>query len=153
MTESDPLPSHIVDQLIEERAVRLSANPRLWPWVKRIFYPLLGYRRACEIADALADALGVHHSLAALCHTRGGRYTALAPRRHPYGPTKIDAAHALAADADLPLSQAIAFGDSINDAYLFRVVGEAVAVQPDRRLSEAASGAGWEVLLDRVDRA
>lgn len=105
------------------------------------------------IADALADALGVHHSLAALCHTRGGRYTALAPRRHPYGPTKIDAAHALAADADLPLSQAIAFGDSINDAYLFRVVGEAVAVQPDRRLSEAASGAGWEVLLDRVDRA
>ncbi|MAB69630.1 MAG: glycerol acyltransferase, partial [Oceanicaulis sp.] len=58
MTESDPLPSHIVDQLIEERAVRLSANPRLWPWVKRIFYPLLGYRRACEIADALADKSG-----------------------------------------------------------------------------------------------
>ena len=58
MTESDPLPSHIVDQPIEERAVRLSANPRLWPWVKRIFYPLLGYRRACEIADALADKSG-----------------------------------------------------------------------------------------------
>jgi len=105
------------------------------------------------IADALAQALGVDHSLAALCDTRGARYTARPPRRHPYGSTKIDAAHALAAEADLPLSQAIAFGDSISDAYLFRVVGEAVAVQPDRRLSEAANGAGWEVLLDRVDRA
>ncbi len=105
------------------------------------------------IADALADALGVDYSLAALCDTRANRYTARPPQRHPYGPTKIDAAHALAAEANLPLSQAIAFGDSINDAYLFRVVGEAVAVQPDRRLSEAATGAGWEVLLDRVDNA
>ncbi|GAB3674384.1 HAD family hydrolase [Salinisphaera aquimarina] len=105
------------------------------------------------IASALADALGVAHSFAALCDMRRDRYTAKPPQRHPYGPTKIDAAYALAQQAGLPLSQAIAFGDSITDAYLFRVVGEAVAVQPDRRLSEAATGAGWEVMLDRVDRA
>ncbi|MES1924518.1 HAD-IB family hydrolase [Salinisphaera sp. T31B1] len=105
------------------------------------------------IADALAEALDVDHAFAALCNSRGMRYTARPPQRHPYGPTKIDAAHALAAAAGLPLSEAIAFGDSINDAYLFRVVGEAVAVQPDRRLSAAADGAGWEVILDRVDSA
>jgi len=49
---------HIVDQLIEERATRLRANTVLWPWVKRIFYPLLGYRRAADIADRLAPLSG-----------------------------------------------------------------------------------------------
>lgn len=58
MTSSDPSQAHVVDQLIEERAVRLSANPWLWPWIKRIFYPSLGYRRARQIADALADKSG-----------------------------------------------------------------------------------------------
>jgi putative hemolysin len=49
---------HIVDQLIEERALRLRANALLWPWVKRVFYPLLGYKRAAEIADTLAPLGG-----------------------------------------------------------------------------------------------
>ena len=58
MTSTELSTLHIVDQLIEERAVRLSANPWVWPWVKRVFYPLLGYRRAREIANALADKSG-----------------------------------------------------------------------------------------------
>ncbi len=49
---------HIVDQLIEERAVRLRGNRLVWPWVKRIFYPLLGYERAAEIADTMAPLGG-----------------------------------------------------------------------------------------------
>ena len=44
--------------------------------------------------------------------------------------------------------EAIIWGS--DGAHLFRVVEEAVAVQPDKRLSEAADGAGWEVLLDRM---
>lgn len=50
---------HVVDQLIEERAVRLSANPSLWPWVKRVFYPLLGYEKAVRVADRMAPLSGV----------------------------------------------------------------------------------------------
>jgi len=103
------------------------------------------------LASALARALGAHDSLGALCATEGRRYTALPPRRHPYGPTKVDAGEALARAAGLPLSRAVAFGDSINDAFLFRVVGEAVMVQPDRHLSEVADGTNWTVLLDRID--
>jgi putative hemolysin len=49
---------HIVDQLIEERAVRLRRNAVLWPWIKRVFYPLLGYRQAAEIADRMAPLSG-----------------------------------------------------------------------------------------------
>lgn len=58
MTGTDLTQSHVVDQLIEERAVRLSANPWAWPWIKRVFYPLLGYQRARSIADALARKSG-----------------------------------------------------------------------------------------------
>jgi putative hemolysin len=50
--------AHIVDQLIEERAVRLCENAVVWPWVKRIFYPILGYRRAAAIADTLQPLSG-----------------------------------------------------------------------------------------------
>jgi putative hemolysin len=49
--------TNIVDQLIEERAVRLRAGPA-WPLIKRVFYPLLGYGRAAEVADALAGLSG-----------------------------------------------------------------------------------------------
>lgn len=47
----------IVDALIEERAVRLSASP-VWPAVKAVAYPLLGYRRAAAMAQALAPLSG-----------------------------------------------------------------------------------------------
>lgn len=48
---------HIVDQLIEERAVRLRRSS-LWPIVRSAFYPVLGYRRAVEVADAIAGLSG-----------------------------------------------------------------------------------------------
>ena len=102
------------------------------------------------IADALAEALEVREAIGARCCTENGVFTAAPPRRHPYGPTKIDAAETLAAHAKLPLDEAVAFGDSINDAYLFRVVGEAIAVEPDRRLSREAAGAGWEIITGQA---
>ncbi|GJL92812.1 1-acyl-sn-glycerol-3-phosphate acyltransferase [Hyphococcus sp.] len=45
---------HIVDELIEERAHRLRASP-LWPLYKSILYPLLLYKPAVNMADAIAD--------------------------------------------------------------------------------------------------
>ena len=49
--------THIVDRLIEERAVRLRASP-YWPAVRRLAYPVLGYRRAVEVADAIGGLSG-----------------------------------------------------------------------------------------------
>jgi putative hemolysin len=49
---------HVVDALIEERAERLMAHPQLWRAVKAIFYPLLRYRQAIDVADALAPLGG-----------------------------------------------------------------------------------------------
>jgi putative hemolysin len=45
---------HIVDELIEERAHKLRASA-LWPLYKSILYPLLLYKPAVKMADAIAD--------------------------------------------------------------------------------------------------
>ncbi|MEM1433395.1 MAG: 1-acyl-sn-glycerol-3-phosphate acyltransferase [Pseudomonadota bacterium] len=48
----------IVDQLIEERAHKLRQRSWLWPLVKRLFYPVLGYQRAISVIGALQPLRG-----------------------------------------------------------------------------------------------
>ena len=57
MTEDAATRPHVVDQLIEERAVRLRSGP-FWPAVKTVFFPMLGHGRAVKIADTLAPMGG-----------------------------------------------------------------------------------------------
>lgn len=45
---------HIVDELIEERASKLRRSP-LWPLYKSLLYPLLLYKPAVRMADAIGD--------------------------------------------------------------------------------------------------
>jgi len=97
------------------------------------------------IASALARALDVHAFVGAVCDSEDGKYTAQPPRTHPHGESKINAARKLATQADLPLSEAIAYGDSVHDAWLFRAVGQSIAVMPDRGLRAAAAREGWEI--------
>ena len=52
-----PAAKHIVDELIEDRGPRLLHTP-LWPAVKAVGYPMLGYNRALAMADAIADLSG-----------------------------------------------------------------------------------------------
>lgn len=49
---------HIVDRLIEERAGRLARNPLLWGLIRTLLYPLLGYPKAIDMADALCSLEG-----------------------------------------------------------------------------------------------
>lgn len=51
--ESGDEAQHIVDTLIEERAKRLRASP-FWPLYKSVLYPLLLYKPAVGMADAIA---------------------------------------------------------------------------------------------------
>ncbi|WP_394693483.1 1-acyl-sn-glycerol-3-phosphate acyltransferase [Hyphobacterium sp.] len=55
---NDDMTRHVVDRLIEERAPRLISRPRLWTAIRNIAYPMLGYRKAVAIADAIADKSG-----------------------------------------------------------------------------------------------
>ncbi len=49
---------HIVDVMIEERAERLSQLPLVWPLARQALYPLLKYRSAVQMADAVAEMTG-----------------------------------------------------------------------------------------------
>jgi putative hemolysin len=57
MTLDRPRRDHIVDVLIAERAPKLSGSPA-WPLVKPLLYALLNYRKAREMADAIAPMGG-----------------------------------------------------------------------------------------------
>ena len=61
MTDIDSKPAdhhpHIVDLLIEDRAPRL-IHTALWPAIRAVGYPMLGYRRAVAMADAIANLSG-----------------------------------------------------------------------------------------------
>ncbi len=48
---------HVVDALIQERAIRLRKTP-FWPMVRAVLYPILGYRKAVEMADRIAPLSG-----------------------------------------------------------------------------------------------
>lgn len=51
-------PRHIIDILLEERCVKMQANP-LWPLYKRILYPILRYREAVRMADEMPGKNGM----------------------------------------------------------------------------------------------
>ena len=51
--------SHIIDVLIAERAERLRRVPGLWPVLRPLLYPLLGYREARQLADRIAAMNGL----------------------------------------------------------------------------------------------
>lgn len=50
--------THIVDTLIEERATRLMRHPAAWRLLLAGLRPLLGYRNAIEMADAITAMSG-----------------------------------------------------------------------------------------------
>jgi putative hemolysin len=49
---------HVVDELIEDRAPKLIHTP-FWPMIKAIGYPMLGYRKAVSMVDAIAELRGM----------------------------------------------------------------------------------------------
>lgn len=60
LSDEAPAPDgapHIVDQLIEERAVTLRRS-FVWPAVRAVAYPLMGYKKAVRMADAVAPLDG-----------------------------------------------------------------------------------------------
>lgn len=99
------------------------------------------------LAAPLAERLGIPHCIATRCATVAGRFTAAAPRTHPYAVEKLRLATELAEMLDLPLGEAFAYADSNSDRALLEAVGHAVAVAPDPWLAAVARGQGWVMLV------
>ena len=95
-----------------------------------------------EVADALAQELGLDGAAGSLAEVEDGRYTGRLERRL-FGPAKAGAVRELAAVDGLDLAASTAYSDSYTDVAFLEAVGYQVAVNPERALRELAEARGW----------
>ena len=95
-----------------------------------------------ELAEIIADRLGLTGALGTVAETIDGKYTGLLVGDVLHGEAKAHAVQELAAREGLDLAQCSAYSDSINDIPMLSLVGTAVAVNPDSALRAEAARSG-----------
>jgi HAD superfamily hydrolase (TIGR01490 family) len=98
-----------------------------------------------EVVDAIADDLGFDGALGTICEVEDGAYTGRSVRSL-HGENKAAAVRELAAKEGIDLTDSTAYSDSHTDLPFLEVVGNPVAVNPDRELRRVAAARGWPVL-------
>jgi HAD superfamily hydrolase (TIGR01490 family) len=98
-----------------------------------------------EVVDAIADDLGFDGALGTICEVEDGAYTGRSIRSL-HGENKAAAVRELAEAAEIDLAASTAYSDSHTDLPFLEVVGNPVAVNPDRELRRVAAARGWPVL-------
>jgi putative phosphoserine phosphatase / 1-acylglycerol-3-phosphate O-acyltransferase len=93
----------------------------------------------------LQEDLGADWLIATELQRQDGRFTGEIAGLHPRGPNKLWLLQKLARTHGLDLSQSYAYGDHIQDSYLFRSIGHPVAVNPSWRLKVKARRHSWPV--------
>ncbi len=73
-----------------------------------------------------------------------GRYTGEL-EFYAYGPNKAEAIREMAVGEGIDLANSYAYSDSITDLPMLEMVGNPVAVNPDRELSRVARERDWEI--------
>jgi HAD superfamily hydrolase (TIGR01490 family) len=98
-----------------------------------------------EVVDAIADDLGFDGALGTICEVEDGAYTGRSIRSL-HGENKAAAVRELAAAQGIDLHASTAYSDSHTDLPFLEVVGNPVAVNPDRELRRVAAARGWPQL-------
>ena len=98
-----------------------------------------------EVVDAIADDLGFDGALGTICEVEDGTYTGRSIRSL-HGKNKAAAVRELAAAEGIDLHASTAYSDSHTDLPFLEVVGNPVAVNPDRELRRVAAARGWPQL-------
>jgi phosphoserine phosphatase len=98
------------------------------------------------IAWPLASRLAITYVVGTICEQMQGRFTAGPPPQHLFGKEKVKAAEMLCRQLQMPLSDCVAYADSIYDLALMEQVSRAIAVTPDRALRLQASCRSWEIM-------
>ena len=97
-----------------------------------------------EIVEPMAAMLEVDRFIASRPKVRDGVYTGEL-EFYAYGDKKASAIRKLAQEEDIDLKNSFAYSDSITDLPMLEVVGNAIAVNPDKELRKAASEHEWEI--------
>ena len=93
----------------------------------------------------LQEGLGADWLIATELQRVNGQFTGAIAGLHPRGPNKLRLLQELSRAHGFDLFQAYAYGDHIQDAYLFRSIGHPVAVNPSWRLKRRARKHHWQI--------
>ncbi|HEX8099338.1 MAG TPA: HAD-IB family hydrolase [Actinomycetota bacterium] len=100
----------------------------------------------------LAEVLGIDGVIGTRAEVVEGRYTGELDGPVVHGPEKAERVSALGKERGIDLSRSYAYSDSINDLPLLEIVGNPVAMNPDRHLAQIARRRGWQIIDLRVTR-
>jgi HAD superfamily hydrolase (TIGR01490 family) len=136
--------------------------PRVYPQMLDEVYSHQDAGRATFIVSAAGS--GVVESLAAVLGLDGavgtryevdgdGNLTGRFDGPFVYGPGKVEAMGAFAAEHGIDLAESYAYSDSLSDLPMLRAVGHPVVVNPDPSLAEIAREEGWQTMrFERLGR-
>jgi HAD superfamily hydrolase (TIGR01490 family) len=105
-----------------------------------------------EVAQVIADRLGLYGALGTVSEHVDGLYTGQLVGAAMHGQAKAEAVAALAEREGLALRRCAAYSDSANDIPLLSLVGHPVAINPDGKLRAHARANGWQVHDYRTKR-
>ena len=100
----------------------------------------------------LAEELDIDGVVGTRARVVEGRYTGELDGPMTHGPEKAHRVAELAAGRGIDLERSFAYSDSVNDLPLLELVGNPVAMNPDRRLAIHARRHGWVIQDFRVAR-
>jgi HAD superfamily hydrolase (TIGR01490 family) len=129
--------------------------PRVYPQMLDEVYAHQDAGRATFIVSAAGN--GVVEPLAAVLGMDGGigtryevgedgAFTGRFDGPFVYGPGKVEAMEAFAAEHGIDLADSYAYSDSLSDLPMLRAVGHPVAVNPDPALAGIAREEGWQTM-------
>jgi HAD superfamily hydrolase (TIGR01490 family) len=135
--------------------------PRLYPQMLELAYAHQDEGRpifictaaAQEMAELMAIVLTFDGAVGSVSEVVDGYYTGRAGGPFTYREGKAQAIRELADREGIDLGASWAYSDSESDVPMLRLVGHAVAVNPDAELTRIARAEGWEVLrFERLGR-
>lgn len=105
-----------------------------------------------EVAQVIANKLGLSGAIATRSEIEDGRYTGRLLGAPVHGKAKEAAVRELALAEGLDLGACSAYSDSANDIPMLSLVGDPHAINPDRKLRAYAKENDWPVDDFRVGR-
>ncbi|HSK49616.1 MAG TPA: HAD-IB family hydrolase [Solirubrobacterales bacterium] len=154
------VPERTIERMGPE--VMAAVLPRVYPQMLDEVHAHQDAGRPCFIVSAAGN--GVVESLATVLGMEGGigtryevdaegSFTGRLDGPFVYGPGKVEAIEAFAAEHEIDLAESYAYSDSLSDLPMLRAVGNPVAVNPDPPLTAIAREEDWQVLrFERLGR-
>ena len=151
VAEITSIGEHVYDEVIADKIwpgthalaqLHLDAGERVW----------LVTATPIEMADTIAQRLGLSGALGTVAESVDGVYTGRLVGEPLHGPAKADAIRALAEHEGLDLARCYAYSDSSNDIPMLQLVGKPCAINPDARLRAHAKAQGWRIRDYRTGR-